>query len=341
MATANMGLDKPTLGADPGVWDDKTNGNWDLVDAHDHTTGKGALIPVGGLNIAADLTFAGNAATNLKAVRFTQQADLTSQTSGIGEKTDGNFYFITSAGTEVQVTSGTTLNTSLVGGITGDYTTSDANCKYFSSTKAFSFVQDESPDFWARLKCADVRIYEMASGITNYVAIKSPGSLSATYELTLPGALPATTQGLSVTSGGVVTFDGAHGERTLLLSMAQGSEHNMSAATDGYLQASGGSQYARKTLPLIAGDRITSIIVHYYEASSGDCTANLKYWDAATDAVVVEDSDTMVGTSTSWNEVTNSHNFTVPSTRQAPWFEFVSAGSGDRIAAIEVKYDHP
>ena len=51
----NMSLITPTLGGDSGTWDDKINAALGLVDAHDHTSGKGVAIVSAALNINADV----------------------------------------------------------------------------------------------------------------------------------------------------------------------------------------------------------------------------------------------------------------------------------------------
>ena len=58
MATPLMGLDLPTPTVTLGpAWATQLNAALEVVDAHDHSTGKGTKVPTGGLNINADLDF--------------------------------------------------------------------------------------------------------------------------------------------------------------------------------------------------------------------------------------------------------------------------------------------
>ena len=72
--TTEMLLSLPTLGGDPGTYDDQLNASLARIDLHNHTTGLGVQVPTAGLDIDANLTFAGFAALNLSAAGFAVQA---------------------------------------------------------------------------------------------------------------------------------------------------------------------------------------------------------------------------------------------------------------------------
>lgn len=90
-----------------------------LIDAHDHSSGKGVQVTPAGLNISADLAFNTNNATALRAARFTSQA------SGLVGGADvaelyvqvGNLWYVNSSGVQVQITSGGGLATGITGGV--------------------------------------------------------------------------------------------------------------------------------------------------------------------------------------------------------------------------------
>lgn len=205
--TPLMSLQRPTLGGDPGTWDDQIAASFDLIDAHDHTTGKGTKVPTAGLNINADLTFGGYAATNVKAISFTAQASYSTNRSLFVKTSDNELYWRTNAGAEVKVTSGSSLNLSLVGGLYGDYSTTDAQLYYDAASTTYRFLSDDSPSTWASAGVGDLLLYQKAASISNAVTLKSPNSLAASYSVTFPGAVPGSTSLVQMTTGGVLQYN--------------------------------------------------------------------------------------------------------------------------------------
>lgn len=84
--------------------------DWDaaayLIDAHDHSTGKGVKITPSGLNISSDLTISQNNITDLRSARLFNNSSFT---PGINDKTclyslNDELYFIDGAGNDIQIT---------------------------------------------------------------------------------------------------------------------------------------------------------------------------------------------------------------------------------------------
>lgn len=209
MPTPNMGLAQPTVGGSTGVWGGPVNTDLDIIDAHTHAPGSGVLVPSAGIGINADLTFAGFGITNLKYAGFVTQAASPAVNRSFWTKTsDGELYWRTSAGVDIKVTSGAGLNMSLVGGITGDYASVGASLYYDDANKTYRFLrQAPLPNFWASVSCGDLDLYEKASGITNRVRLKSPAALGASYDLTLPTAVPGATALIQATTAGALSFN--------------------------------------------------------------------------------------------------------------------------------------
>src|SRR5947207_2200605 len=66
--TTNMALISWTVGSDP-FSHTQLAGNWSKIDVHDHTSGKGVKIPLGGLDIGAvDSTALGPSAVTGSAI---------------------------------------------------------------------------------------------------------------------------------------------------------------------------------------------------------------------------------------------------------------------------------
>lgn len=218
MSTPLMGLILPTDGGSANVWDTILDTVFGVIDGHNHTTGQGAPIPVAALNVNADLAMSSGGAhfslTQLLAVQLTPSsaASVSGYTNALfANSSDNNLYWRNNAGTNVQVTSGNALNVAgFVGGIGGDYTSVSALLSYDDASKNYWLQQEvvSSHRPWAGLETADVSIFQKASSITQAVTLKSPNSLAASYSLTLPTALPATTLPLSVTSAGQMTTAG-------------------------------------------------------------------------------------------------------------------------------------
>ena len=207
--TDNMSLVLPTEDGSSDTWDTLLNAAFELIDSHDHSGGKGVPVPTAGIEIDANLPFGGFAATGLKAATF--NAIATSAMSGLTcalfrNSADNELYWRTSTGVNVKVTDGTGLNSTLLGGFTGDYGLGDEEAEYTSSSAIYDFRSAATTR--AKIDCSDIRLYEHGSGITNAVKLKSPAGLAASYSLEMPGALPSATKLLKSTTAGVLGYTG-------------------------------------------------------------------------------------------------------------------------------------
>lgn len=112
--TPNMGLIVPTPQAETGpeyateISDNLTN----VIDTHDHSSGKGVAVTPAGLNINADLTMDENNLTSVRAVRYTSQASGLVSTGDLNETfvRAGELVFINASGQQIQLTSNGVVN---------------------------------------------------------------------------------------------------------------------------------------------------------------------------------------------------------------------------------------
>lgn len=291
----NMGLAVPTQGGDSGTWDDKINACFALIDAHDHTSGKGVQIPVAGLNIDTDLPMGSHGLTGVGRVDFTPIATLAAGANVLFvDLNDGELYYRTTGGTNVKLTLGTSINTTLVGGIVGDYTSVGAEVAYDAANKRYTFKDSSSPTKkWARLASGPVRIYEYNSTDSVYVEHAVDAALASSYTVTWPAALPGATQMVTITDAGVVAFDGVlganqnitlsgtgkikHGNYTRLITFDSNDVIDYQNGTVGHTTGDGGSTlsanapatsayYRIPTIP--ANERLVSIVITGTGASS-------------------------------------------------------------------------
>lgn len=201
----NTGIQLPALDGDAGIWDAENNACWMDYDVHDHAPGNGVRVPVAGLNINADLTMGGFGLTNLKSAAFTQIAALAAGATTIFvNAADHELYWRTAGGVNVKLTTGNTLNITFVGGIGGDYAAIGAHLNYDDANKRFTFQQETNK--WARIATGGVRYYEFNTNEAIYTGIIVAPALAASYDITLPVALPGSQLFLQMDAAGVLTL---------------------------------------------------------------------------------------------------------------------------------------
>lgn len=109
MSTANMSLSLPTVSITLGpTWANQVNAAFEVIDAHDHSSGKGVSIKPSGLDINADLNFQSSRAINLKSTKYTDQAaTLVGATNSSSiYSVLGNLYYTNGSGIAIQLTDG-------------------------------------------------------------------------------------------------------------------------------------------------------------------------------------------------------------------------------------------
>jgi len=205
MTTPAMGLTLPVVGVTPGA----TAGtnivdNFNIIDIHDHSLGKGVQIPTAGLNINAALSFGNQKAFNLSFLQLNVQG-----ASPIGANDrpnvhvlNGDLYYTNSAGTAVQITNAGSISgtSGSIGGLA-----SPASAQF--ATNTFSWKADATT--FAKQSFSDIQLYPFNSGATNFLTLKVNNTVT-TYTITLPDAAPASTRPLAMTTSGEiqsVTYD--------------------------------------------------------------------------------------------------------------------------------------
>lgn len=282
------------------------------IDLHNHTTGLGAKVPTGGLNIDADLSFSPSgtprAITDLKAIDFSAvAASAVASLAGAFFLSDGTgglvlneLYYRTTSGSNVRITSGAALNVAaFAGAIGGDYVSVGALIDYDDASDMYRFRQETAAAVrqFAKLSSADIQLTEYkASGVTpvpaTAVTLKSPAALAASYSMTMPAALPGSTHPVQMTSAGALVETGSiamaanesvtvsgtgkfkHGLKTIKVPVVA----PVGGASTSTQSASitSGAPFWTVTLPdLIVGSRILEVRARVQDSATGPTTLQL------------------------------------------------------------------
>lgn len=200
----SMGIVLPTRGAPgSGLWADALDAALTLTDGHTHLPGSGVRITSAAININADLTFAGFAATHIGRLTFDSVTALAANNkSFFVSSADNELYWRSNAGTNVKLTSGAALNVAaFTGGIGGDYTAVSAAVTFDDAGDRYTFKQNAATG-WARLACGDVRLFETGTSESVFVGLAAPAALAASFTVTMPLAAPAATTIVQMDSSG-------------------------------------------------------------------------------------------------------------------------------------------
>jgi microcystin-dependent protein len=112
--TPNMDLELPVPTTTTGPeWATAVNEAFEVVDEHDHSSGKGTPISPTGININADLEYNNNRAVEVKAVKMDSQLAALSGVLNTNSfhAVNGDAYFTNGDGTAIQLTSGGSIST--------------------------------------------------------------------------------------------------------------------------------------------------------------------------------------------------------------------------------------
>lgn len=191
--TPNMDLTKPDVGpgGTPGPdYATTHNNNYDTLDNHDHSNGKGKRINSAGISIDSDLSFNSYNVTQAKSFKGIDNASPLPASDKLAIYfSGGDFYINNGDGTSVKITDGTGLNLASVGSIGGDYGAPGvtASVSYSDITKTYSFLQ--ASGITAKMAMGDIILTENIIG-ANPITIKSPASLGSAYTITMPSTSP-------------------------------------------------------------------------------------------------------------------------------------------------------
>ena len=157
----------------------KLNDNFDLVETHDHTTGKGNPITPSAISINENLDFAGNHAVNLGAVVLISATNNIVNGSLYFDAASGNLAVRDLDGNIVNIVKNGAIDTSTSGNITG--LTGDAALTFYADDNIFEFVDDSGNK--AKIDCKDIT---MTSGQGGSIVLTSAQSTGTNVAVTIP-----------------------------------------------------------------------------------------------------------------------------------------------------------
>lgn len=186
----SLTLPNPTQQLGP-LWATQLNTALRAVDSHTHVAGQGQQVPTAGININADLAYNSYNLTLIRSARFFSQTSKTSVSAG----TDLGCLFVAgaelwyndTAGNQVQLTASGAVNVSSAGQISGMSGTT-ATATYSSGSTLFTFSSATNTPAFMTIGKLNLSL----SGASPAIASILPSSsMGASFNLTLPSALPA------------------------------------------------------------------------------------------------------------------------------------------------------
>lgn len=205
-----MNLIYPTIGrgGTPGPnYAQNVNDDLQLLEYHNHSSGKGVQVPTAGLKFDADFAFnvsvaAGLNAYGLRSVRFAGQTAPLTTMQDLGclyVSTAGDLWFNNGGGTGIQITAGNVINPSYFGGISGLAGTQGV-VNFSSGAGTYQFNKTNS--LLAVIIAAGVTL----RNVTGFGWSIAPQSgQAASYTLSLPLAPPGSTLPVVMDTSGTLS----------------------------------------------------------------------------------------------------------------------------------------
>lgn len=200
-ASTNMSMPIPTVSVDPGPqWGLDLNSCLNILDAHDHTTGYGAQITPGGINISSDLTFLSNNAISLRSARFSSNAAVLVLAADLNclYTVTNDLYYNDGLGNNVRITQS--------GGVAGSpgsisNLTSPASAAYVAV--GTTFVWQSAANTAAYMDCSSLLIRNITAN-SYACTLNAPAAMGANLALTLP-SLPASQKFMTLDNTGLMS----------------------------------------------------------------------------------------------------------------------------------------
>lgn len=193
----NMNMPVPVAGETPGPnYADDEIACYNIIDAHDHTSGSGVLITPSALNINSDLPFGGNNQTNVKSTRYSAQSVALVGASDLDcvYVVGVDLYYNDGNGNNVRITQGGN-----VAGSTGSISGLSAPASASFNSGTATFIWQSAANIAANMDFRSAIFRN--SGVSSFGLTLSAPTLSANYGIVLP-SLPVAARFLSIDAAG-------------------------------------------------------------------------------------------------------------------------------------------
>lgn len=193
-----MSLQIPGVGTEAGpAYALDINASLTLIDAHDHTPGKGAPITAASININTDLSFNNNNALSLKGLQFTAQTIVPPVNTLYQSGSD--LYFVDGIGNNIRLT---TFGS--VAGTPGSIANlvAPASASYVAGSSVF--VWQSNINRAANMDFGSAILRNLLPNSTFSLTLQPPPGMSSNTAITLP-VVPAVPSFLQIDNAGIIT----------------------------------------------------------------------------------------------------------------------------------------
>lgn len=199
----NMSMPVPTVAEAPGPgWATNIDASLSIVDQHNHSAGQGVQITPAGINISTDLPFNNNNATGIRSVNFQSQATPLSTAVDLGclYVSGVDLYYNDENGNQIRITqSGSVVGSS--GTITG-LPSGTASASFSAATFTFQSATNTP----ASMAVGPLIIGNNVAN-SKTVTVQPNSGISNNYNLTLPAALPAGVNYVTLDNSGNLNYN--------------------------------------------------------------------------------------------------------------------------------------
>jgi hypothetical protein len=171
------------------------------IDKHDHSINQGVIIKFSDIVIEGDLDFKNNSLHNVKSLTFTDTIDNIPEDKDLLYFYDGNLFIKHQNSPAIQLTANGEFNSSLIGGISGDYSNTPSSIIYDSVANTFFFTENSLNP--SNIKANSIRLYNDEG---NYTELRVSNDLTLDFSIVFPPTAPSSSSVLALDPEGNLNY---------------------------------------------------------------------------------------------------------------------------------------
>lgn len=279
-----------------------------------------------------------NPLNNAEWVALFQQSSTPILPTGSLQNFNGDLWWVSPSGA-VQLTTGNHVNSTSIGGITGDYGLGPEQFRYSVATGEYTAYVNFGAGTYGLIWAQNFDISAASTGSTR-VRLSAAG-VGGSYTLTVPAALPAATASLTIsTSGQMATLD-AVTRNVVIPASAALSTGNTFAAGQLWNFATTNHVFFPVILP--AGATVTSVSICIIKGSNNTftMTATLQSYSFNTGASVGSISDSTNAPGNKTIIIPSLSHTTVASESLFVDVQSTNSAGADNVCMVQVFYTNP